>query len=85
MRKVYKPPSINAERNHDLSLTPRKRKFKADLAEKKQQLSKSRKLLLEKSKDLENMKKPARNQAGFCGIAGKRKGKRAFTKPKSDC
>ena len=53
--KIYKPPSTNSERNQDLSLTPRKRKFKSDLAEKKQQLSKSKKLLLEKSKDLENM------------------------------
>ena len=56
MRKVYKPPSTNAERNQDLSLAPQKRKFKADLAEKKQQLSKSKKLLLEKSKDPENTK-----------------------------
>ena len=56
MQKVYKTPSTNAERSQDLSLTPQKRKFKSDLAEKKQQLSKSKKLLLEKSKDLENMK-----------------------------
>ena len=56
MQKVYKLPSANAERNQDLSLTPRKRKFKSDLADKKQQLSKSKKLLLEKSEDLENMK-----------------------------
>ena len=56
MRKVYKPPSTNAERSQDLSLTPQKHKFKSDLAEKKQQLSKSNKLLLEKGKDLENMK-----------------------------
>ena len=56
MQKVYKPPSTNAERSQDLSLTPRKHKFKTDLAEKKQQLNKSKKLLLEKSKDLENMK-----------------------------
>ena len=55
--KVYKPPSTNAERSQYLSLTPRKRKFKSDLEEKKQYLSKSKKLLLEKSKDLENMKK----------------------------
>ena len=36
MRKVYKPPSTNAERSQDLSLTPRKHKFKSNLAEKKQ-------------------------------------------------
>ena len=56
MQKVYKLPSTNVERSQDLSLTPRKHKFKTDLAEKKQQLNKSKKLLLEKSKDLENMK-----------------------------
>ena len=56
MQKVYKPLSTIAERGQDLSLTPRKHKFKPNLAEKKQQLSKSKKLLLEKSKDLENMK-----------------------------
>ena len=49
MWKVYKPASTNAERSQDLSLTPRKRKFKSDLAEKKQQLSRSKKLLSEKS------------------------------------
>ena len=53
---VYKPQSINAERSQDLSLTTWKHKFKSDLAEKKQQLSKSKKLLLKKSKDPENMK-----------------------------
>ena len=42
-------PTTNAERSQDLSLTPRKQKFKSDLAEKKQQLSRSKKLLLEKS------------------------------------
>ena len=36
MREVYKPPSTNAERSQDLSLTPRKHKFKSNLAEKKQ-------------------------------------------------
>ena len=36
MWKVYKPPSTNAERSQDLSLTPRKHKFKSNLAEKKQ-------------------------------------------------
>ena len=56
MQKVYKVPSTNAERDQELSLTPWKHKFKANLPEKKQQLSKSKKLLLEKSKDLENMK-----------------------------
>ena len=56
MWKVYKPSSTNAERSQDLSLTPRKHNFKSDLADKKQQLSKLKKLLLEKSKDLENMK-----------------------------
>ena len=56
MQKVYKAPSTNAERDQELSLTPWKHKFKANLPEKKQQLSKSKKLLLEKSKDLENMK-----------------------------
>ena len=48
MQKVYKTPSTNAERRQD--------QRKSNLAEKKQQLSKSKKLLLEKSKDLENMK-----------------------------
>ena len=38
-----------------LSLTPWKCKFKSDLAEKKQQLGKSNKLLQKKSKDLEGM------------------------------
>ena len=85
MRKVYKPPSTNAERSQDLSVTPRKRKFKADLAEKKQQLSKSKKLLLEKSKDLENTKNQLEIRQASVELLEKRKAKRAFTKPKSDC
>ena len=51
MQKVYKPPSTIGERSQDFNLTPRKRKFKSNLAEKKQELSKSKRLLLEKSKD----------------------------------
>ena len=42
MGKVYKPPSTNAERGQDLSLTPRKHKFKPNLGDEKQQLSKSK-------------------------------------------
>ena len=56
MWKVYKPPSTKAERSQEVTLSPRKRKLKSDLAEKKQQLGKTKKMLLEKSTDLENMK-----------------------------
>ena len=56
MWKVYKPPSTKTEQSLEVTLTPRKRKFKADVAEKKQQFSKPKKVLLEKSKNLENMK-----------------------------
>ena len=85
--KVYKPLSTNAERNQDLSLTPRKRKFKSDLAVKKQQLSKSKKLLLEKSKDLKNMKNQQEIRQAYLILLEKEKGKEhsKVTKPKSEC
>ena len=85
--KVYKPLSANAERNQDLSLTPRKRKFKSDLAKKKQQLSKSKKLLLEKSKDLKNMKNRLEIRQAYLILLEKEKGKEhsKVTKPKSEC
>ena len=64
MWKVYKPPSTKLETSQEGTLTPRKRKFKSDLAEKKQQIGKTKKMLLEKSKDLENMKnQPGTRQA----------------------
>ena len=64
MWKVYKPPSTKPETSQEGTLTPRKRKFKSDLAEKKQQIGKTKKMLLEKSKDLENMKnQPGTRQA----------------------
>ena len=84
MWKVCKPPSTKPERSQEVTLAPRKGKFKLDLAEKKHQLSKTKKMLLEKSKDLENMKNQlGLAQTGFCGIVRKRKGKRAIIKPKS--
>ena len=40
-------------------------------------------MLLERSKDLEDMKNQlGLAQTGFCGIVSKRKGKRAIKKPK---
>ena len=69
--KVCKPPSRNAERSQDLSLTPRKFKFKSHLAEKKQQLSKSKKFLLEKSKDLDNMKNQVEIRQASVELLGK--------------
>ena len=64
MWKVYKPLSAKPETSQEVTLTPRKRKFKSNLAEEKQQLSKTKKTLLEKSKDLENMKnQPGTRQA----------------------
>ena len=49
-------PSTKTERSQEVTLTPRKPKFKSDLAEKKQRLCKTNKILLEQSKHLENMK-----------------------------
>ena len=49
-------PSTKTERSQEVTLTPCKPKFKSDLAEKKQRLCKTKKILLEQSKDLENMK-----------------------------
>ena len=50
-------PSTKTERSQEVTLTPTpKSKFKSDLAEKKQRLSKTNKILLEQSKHLENMK-----------------------------
>ena len=49
-------PSTKTERSQEVTLTPHKPKFKSDLAEKKQRLCKTNKILLEQSKHLENMK-----------------------------
>ena len=49
-------PSTKTERSQELTLTPCKPKFKSYLADKKQRLCKTKKILLEQSKDLENMK-----------------------------
>ena len=49
-------PSTKTERSQEVTLTPCKPKFTSDLAEKKQRLCKTKKILLEQSKDLENMK-----------------------------
>ena len=73
--KICKPPSKNSERSQDLSLTPRKFKFKSHLAEKKQQLSKSKKFLLEKSKDLDNMKNQLEIRQASVELLGKENGK----------
>ena len=49
-------PSTKTERSQEVTLTPHKPKFKSDLAEKKQRLCKTNKILFEQSKHLENMK-----------------------------
>ena len=52
MGKVYKHPSTNSDRSQDVavSLTLSKCNFKSDLAEKQQQLSKTRKCYYKKVK-----------------------------------
>ena len=69
--KAYKPPSTNAETSQDSRLTPWKHKFKWDLAKKKQHLSKSKKLLLEKRKDLEHMKNQLEIRQAFMKLLEK--------------
>ena len=49
-------PSTKTERSQEVTLTPRKPKFKSYLEDKKQRLCKTNKILLEQSKHLENMK-----------------------------
>ena len=48
MWKVCQLPSTKPERSQEVTLTPRKGKFKLDLAEKKQQLSKTKKNVIRK-------------------------------------